>query len=152
MFSVASSQGIIRTHARTRTHTHITMKTSYLQFVISILISRIAILSIAGEITLRWMPQDIGSGNDMFYFMEKCSFYSYADDNSMPNSAPSVDEVSSNLRHDCQRSLPWLNRNDIEANPNNFQFFMSSSSPNENIEVKISDNVNNTLEPCVKKH
>ena len=34
--------------------------------------------------------------NDMFYFMEKCSLYNYADDNSLSNSASSVDEVLSN--------------------------------------------------------
>ena len=88
--------------------------------------------------------------NDMFYFMGKRPVYNYADDNSLSNSAPSVDEVLSNLRHDCEISLRWFNHNGMEANPNKFQFFMSLSCPNENIELKISDNVTITSEPCVK--
>ena len=88
--------------------------------------------------------------NDMFYFMEKCSLYNYADDNSLSNSAPSVDEVLSNLRHDCEISLRWFNQNGMEANPNKFQFFISSSCQNESIELKISDNVTITSEPCIK--
>ena len=82
--------------------------------------------------------------------MEKCSLYNYADDNSKSNSAPSVDEVLSNLRHDCEISLRWFNHDGMEANPDKFQFFMSSSCPNENIELKISDNVTITSEPGVK--
>ena len=31
--------------------------------------------------------------NDMFYFIEKCSLYNYADDNSLSISAPTADEV-----------------------------------------------------------
>ena len=88
--------------------------------------------------------------NDMFYFMEKCSLYNYADDNSLSNSAPSVDEVISNLKHDCEISLRWFNQNGMEANPNKFQFFISSSCQNESIELKISDNVTIISEPCVK--
>ena len=79
--------------------------------------------------------------NDMFYFMKKCLLYNYADDNSLSNSSPSVDEVLSNLRHNCEISLSWFNKNGMEANPNWFQFFISSSCPNENVELKISDNV-----------
>ena len=82
--------------------------------------------------------------------MEKCLLYNYADDNSLSNSAPSVDEVLSDLRHDCEISLRWFNQNGMGANPNKFQFFISSSCPNESIELKISDNVTITSEPCVK--
>ena len=38
----------------------------------------------------------------------------------------------------------------MEANPNKFQFFISSSCPNESIELKISDNVTITAQPYVK--
>ena len=87
--------------------------------------------------------------NDMFYFVEKCSLYNYTDDNYLSNSAPTVDEVLSNLRHDCEISLRWFNQNGMEAIPNKFQFFISSSCPNKSIELKISDNVTITSEPCV---
>ena len=71
--------------------------------------------------------------------MEKCSLY--ADENSLSNSAPSVDEVLSNPKHDCVISLRWFKNNGMEANPNKFQFFIASPCPPEKIEFKISDNV-----------
>ena len=55
--------------------------------------------------------------NDMFYFMEKCSLYNYADVNSLSNPATSVDGVLSNRRHDCEISLRWFNQNGMEENP-----------------------------------
>ena len=63
---------------------------------------------------------------------------------------PSVDEVLSNLPHDFMISLRRFKQNGMEANPNKFKFFICSPCPNENIELKISDNVTITSEPCVK--
>ena len=60
--------------------------------------------------------------NDMFYFMEKCSLYNYADDNSLSNSAPSVDEVLSNLKHDCVISLRRFKTIVWKQIPMNFSF------------------------------
>ena len=88
--------------------------------------------------------------NGMFYFMEKCSLYKYADHNSLSNSAASVDEVLSHLQPDCVISIRWFKNNGMEANPNTFQFFISSPWPPENIGLKISDNVAITSDPlCI---
>ena len=73
--------------------------------------------------------------------MKKCSLYNYADDNSLSHSAPSVDEILSRR---------WFKQNGIEANFDIFQFLISWPCPTENIELKISDNVTITSEPCVK--
>ena len=88
--------------------------------------------------------------DDMFYFTDKWSLYIYADDNYLSNSAPSVNEVLSNLRRDCEPFLHCFNQNGMEVSRNKFQFFISSSCPNERIELKISGNVTITSEPCVK--
>ena len=100
---------------------------------------------------LSWDPYFLAfSSTTCFILWKKCSLYNYADDNSLSNSAPSVDEVLSNLKHDCMISLCWFKNNGMEANPNKFQFFISSPCPTENIEFKISDNVIIISEPCVK--
>ena len=88
----------------------------------------------------------------MFYFIEKCSLYNYADDNSLSISAPTVDEVVLNLKHDCEISLRWYKQNGMEANPNKFQFLISSPYTAENMELKlkIDENITLALEPFVK--
>ena len=90
--------------------------------------------------------------NDMFYFIEKCSLYNYADDNSQSISAPTADEVLLNLKHDCEISLRWYKQNGMEANPNKFQFLISSPYTAENMELKLKIDENITLapEPFVK--
>ena len=88
----------------------------------------------------------------MFYFIEKCSLYNYADDNSVSVLAPTADEVLSNLKHDCEISLRWNKLNGIEANPNKFHFLISSPYTIENMELKltIDDNITLAPEPFVK--
>ena len=90
--------------------------------------------------------------NDMFYFIEKCSLYNYAADNSLSISAPTADEVLLNLKHDCEISLRWYKQNGMEANPNKFQFLISSPHTAENMELKLKIDENITLapEPFVK--
>ena len=85
--------------------------------------------------------------NDMFYFIEKCSLYNYADDNSLSISAPTADEVLLNLKHDCEISLRWYKQNGMEANPNEFQFLISSPHTAENMELKLKIDENITLAP-----
>ena len=100
---------------------------------------------------LSWDPYFLTfSSTTCFNFTEKCSLYNYADDNSLSNSAPTVDEVLSNLKHDCVISIRWFKNNGMEANPNKFQFFISSPCHPENIEFKTSKNVTIISEPCVK--
>ena len=52
--------------------------------------------------------------------------------------------------YDCVISIRWFKKNGMEANPNKFQFFISSPCHPENIELKISENVTIISEPCVK--
>ena len=90
--------------------------------------------------------------NDMFYFIEKCSLYNYADDNSLSISAPTAEEVLLNLKHACEISLRWYKQNGMEANPNKFQFLISSPYTAENMELKliIDENITLAPEPFVK--
>ena len=40
--------------------------------------------------------------NDLFYFIEKCSLYNFADDNSLSNAASTLMDVKSNLQYDSK--------------------------------------------------
>ena len=43
--------------------------------------------------------------NDLFLFIENCTLYNYADDNSMSYSSTTLQNVLSNLRIDCEIAL-----------------------------------------------
>ena len=59
--------------------------------------------------------------NDLFYFMDKCTLYNYADDNSMSICSPSLCEVISCLQHDGEKAVKWFANNGLKANPDKFQ-------------------------------
>ena len=79
--------------------------------------------------------------NDMFHFVDKCSLYNYADDNSISTASPCVHDVVSNLKTDCNNIMEWFSVNDLQANPSKFQFMLLSSSniDNSNISLCIDD-------------
>ena len=58
--------------------------------------------------------------------MKKYSLYNYADDNYLSFSAPSLSEVLSKLRIDCNHATDWFTINGMKANPDKFQFMILS--------------------------
>lgn len=48
--------------------------------------------------------------NDMFYFIEKCSLYNFADDNSLSNAAPTLNELKLNLQYDSKICIKWFRK------------------------------------------
>ena len=66
--------------------------------------------------------------NDFFLFIEKCSLYNYADDNTISYSSPCLSDVLSNLQSGCNHVIEWFNYNGMKANPDKFQFMVLSSS------------------------
>ena len=85
----------------------------------------------------------------MFYFIEKSALYNFADDNSLLNVAPSVNELISNLQHDSKICIKWYSENGMAANPSKFQFISSSSTIND-VEIQINEDVVIKSEPFVK--
>ena len=75
--------------------------------------------------------------NDLFWFIEKCKLYNYADDNSLSNTANDVQIVVRNLEIDTSISITWFHSNGMEANPAKFQFMLSSTKalPQQSIRV-----------------
>ena len=88
--------------------------------------------------------------NDMFYFMNLCTLYNFADDNSIANTADSLENLLSNLKNDSKISIDWFKENGMEANPSKFQFLVSSRQSHGKIEIKITDDVHIYSEPSVK--
>ena len=67
--------------------------------------------------------------NDMLHFVDKCSLYNYADDNSISTAAPCAHDVVSNLETDCNNIMELFSVNGLQANPSKlFQFMLLSSS------------------------
>ena len=88
--------------------------------------------------------------NDMFYFMEQCKLYNYANDNSLSKISDSIDGVMSGLKHDCQISMKWFKYNGMEAHPTKFQFLLASSQPLEQQVLRIDENTVIASEDQVK--
>ena len=88
--------------------------------------------------------------NDMFYFIERCSLYNYADDNSISKSAPTIDELVIDLKHDSKIAVDWFHDNGMQANPSKFQFMIASSKNHESITISIDENTSITSESNVK--
>ena len=64
--------------------------------------------------------------NDMYMFMDECTLYNYADDNSLSCTAPTIDAVISNLQLDGNRAIEWFNENGMQANPEQLLFLMTT--------------------------
>ena len=87
----------------------------------------------------------------MFHFVDKCSLYNYADDNSISTASPCVHDVVSNLETDCNNIMEWFSVNGLQTNPWKLQLMLLSSSNivNSNISLCIDD-ITLKPEPHVK--
>ena len=88
--------------------------------------------------------------NDLFLFIEKCSLYNYADDNTVSYSAPCLSDVLSSLKSDCNRAIEWFTNNGMKANPDTFQFMILSSSSLAPVELVLDNSTCIISQDCVK--
>ena len=88
--------------------------------------------------------------NDLFLFIENCTLYNYADDNSRSDSSTTLQNVLSNLRIDCKIAIDWFEENGMKANPNKFQFMILSPNATDDIELKLDRNTILSSERSVK--
>ena len=59
--------------------------------------------------------------NDIFYFVEKCILYNYADDNTLSLHTTDFDLLLEGLQHDSKILIDWFSFNCMKANPDKFQ-------------------------------
>ena len=59
--------------------------------------------------------------NDLFFFVNKCSLYNYADDNTLSKSGKCLNTVISSLEEDSNSLIKWFSDNKMQANPEKFQ-------------------------------
>ena len=88
--------------------------------------------------------------NDMFYFMDKCALYNYADDNSISAISGSVQEVMTCLENYCRVTIKWYIDNGMEANPSKFQFLIGSSRALPPQTLNVDQNTSIISEESVK--
>ena len=86
----------------------------------------------------------------IFFFIEKCSLYNYADDNFVSYSAPCLSDVLSSLQSDCNHAIKWFTNNGIKANPDKFQFMILSSSSLTPAELVLDNSSCIISQDCVK--
>ncbi len=65
-------------------------------------------------------------GNDLFYFINVCSLFNYADDNTITYSHGDVNNVLNVLENDCKVAIEWFTSNYMQANPDKCQVLFLS--------------------------
>ena len=86
----------------------------------------------------------------MYMFMDQCTLYNYADDNSLSCIAPTIDAVISNLQSDGNRAIKWFTDNGMQANPEKFQFMMISRDEDSSRSLTLNDSTVIVSEDHVK--
>ena len=59
--------------------------------------------------------------NDIFYIIEKCSLYNYADDNTLANIHKKLEVLQQILVAEGLSLIQWFENNFMKANPDKFQ-------------------------------
>ena len=86
--------------------------------------------------------------NDMYYCINECQLYGYADDNTLSKAANDVESLTRSLESDAASTLSWFENNHMCANPDKFQAIVLGMKNPEtlnfqlgNIAIKSEDKV-----------
>ena len=88
--------------------------------------------------------------NDLFYFIQNCHLYNYADDNSLSMASPNLDTVLSSLTIDGNHAIQWFDVNGMQANPGKFQFMLFSRKTLSQQCITLGNDTVLFSESCVK--
>ena len=88
--------------------------------------------------------------NDLFYFIQKCDLYNYADDNSLSMASPDLDTVLSSLQFDGNNAIQWFDVNGMQANPDKFQLMLFSRKSLSQQCITLGNDTVLFSESCVK--
>ena len=88
--------------------------------------------------------------NDLFYFIQNCNLYNYAEDNALSMASPNLDTVLSSLTLDGNNVIQWFEVNGMQANPENFQFMLFSCVTLNEQCITLGNDTVHFSESCVK--
>ena len=72
-----------------------------------------------------------------FLFILIASVHKFADDNSLSNTAKSIDSLKQVLESECKVAIKWFHENKMIANPDKFQAIVLDKRRSNNTEVKF---------------
>jgi hypothetical protein len=79
--------------------------------------------------------------NDLFYHIDKCSMFNYADDNTLFYSHERIDNLLHVLKSDVETVVTWFECNGMQANPEKFQLIVSHRHKNDIVELQVCNTV-----------
>ena len=82
--------------------------------------------------------------NDMYYCINECQLYGYADDNTLNKAANDVESLTRSLESDAASTLSWLENNHMCANPDKFQAIVLGMKNPETLNFQLG---NITIKP-----
>ena len=62
--------------------------------------------------------------NDVFFSVELCELFNYADDNTLSSSGSDIDQLIQNLLTDTNIIIQWFHQNFMKVNPDKFQLML----------------------------
>ena len=82
--------------------------------------------------------------NDMYYFINECQLYGYADDTTLSKAAKDAESLTRSLESDATSTLSWFENNHMRANPDKFQAIVLGMKNPETLNFQLG---NITIKP-----
>ena len=82
--------------------------------------------------------------NDMYYFINECQLYGYADDNTLSKAAKNAESLTRLLESDAASTLSWFENIHMRANPDKFQAIVLGMKNPETLNFQLG---NITIKP-----
>ena len=82
--------------------------------------------------------------NDLYYVLNKCDMYNWADDNTLSYHNPDFDQFKASIESDARNTIDWFDNNDMQANPCKFQGVGFGNTS----DILINFNVNDIVVEC----
>lgn len=75
--------------------------------------------------------------NDLYYSINVCKLYNYADDNTLFYSSINLNDVLAVIKYDAEVAVNWFNKNGMRANPEKFQLILSHRRYKQEVTINV---------------
>ena len=79
--------------------------------------------------------------NDLFYVPLHGTLSNYADDNTVGNKHEDINLLLSNVEEDAKSTIVWFDENDLQANPEKFQFTLFGKKKYEQLQISLDTHI-----------